>query len=68
MSSCLHKNLCRYYVSFMDDSDLWMVMPLLGSGSAVDIMKLKFPKGIKDEAMIATIMKEILEGVLYLHN
>jgi serine/threonine-protein kinase OSR1/STK39 len=68
MSSCLHKNLCRYYVSFMDDSDLWMVMPLLGAGSVVDIIKLKYPKGIKDEAMIATILKEVLEGVLYLHN
>ena len=41
MSSCLHKNVCRYYVSFMDDSDLWMVMPLLGAGSVVDIMKMK---------------------------
>lgn len=68
MSSCLHKNLCRYYVSFMDDSDLWMVMPLLGAGSVVDIIKLRHPNGIKDEAMIATILKETLEGVLYLHN
>ena len=55
MSSCLHKNLCRYYVSFMDDSDLWMVMPLLGAGSVVDIMKLKYPNGIKDEVIIANI-------------
>ena len=68
MSSCLHKNLCRYYVSFMDDSDLWMVMPLLGAGSVVDIIKLRHPNGIKDEALIATILKETLEGVLYLHN
>ena len=52
----------------MDDSDLWMVMPLLGAGSVTDIIKMKHPKGIKDEAMIATILKEVLEGVLYLHN
>jgi len=68
MSSCLHKNLCRYYVSFMDDSDLWMVMPLLGAGSVVDIIKLKYQNGIKDESMIATIMKEVIEGIMYLHN
>lgn len=68
MSSCLHKNLCRYYVSFMDDSDLWLVMPLLGAGSVVDIMKLKYQNGIKDEAMIATILKEVIEGLMYLHN
>ena len=68
MSSCLHKNLCRYYVSFMDDSDLWMVMPLLGAGSVVDIMRLRSPNGIKDEVMIASILKEVLDGLLYLHN
>ena len=52
----------------MDDSDLWMVMPLLGAGSVVDIMKLKCPNGIKDEVMVASILKEVLEGLLYLHN
>jgi len=43
-------------------------MPLLGAGSVVDIMKLKYPNGIKDEVIIASILKEVLEGLLYLHN
>lgn len=43
-------------------------MPLLGAGSVVDIMKLKHPNGIKDEVMIASILKEVLDGLLYLHN
>jgi len=33
MSSCKHANVISYYVSFIDDSDLWLVMPLLGAGS-----------------------------------
>ena len=46
MSSCLHKNVCRYYVSFIDNSDLWLVMPLLGAGSVTDVIKCKTPGGI----------------------
>ena len=33
MSSFRHNNVVSYYVSFIDDSDLWLVMPLLGAGS-----------------------------------
>jgi len=52
----------------MDDSDLWLVMPLLGAGSIIDIIKMKCPKGIKDEALLATILKEVCEGINYFHN
>ena len=68
MSSCRHKNVVSYYVSFLDDSDLWLVMPLLGAGSVVDVLKMKYPEGIKDEVLIATIIKEILEGLNYFHE
>lgn len=57
MSSCRHKNVISYYVSFVDDSDLWLVMPLLGAGSVADVLKLNFTKGIKDEVLIATMLK-----------
>lgn len=39
MWSCHHKNVVTYYVSFLDDSDLWLVMPLLGAGSVADVLK-----------------------------
>lgn len=57
MSQCRHANLVTYYVSFIDGSDIWLVMPLLGAGSVEGVLKEKFPKGIKNEVLIATILK-----------
>ena len=57
MSSCRHENVISYYVSFVDETDLWLVMPLLGAGSVADVLKLKFKSGIKDETLIATMLK-----------
>ena len=68
MSSCKHENVINYYVSFIDDTDLWLIMPLLGAGSLEDILNLKFKTGIKDEAQIATIMRETLHGLAYFHK
>lgn len=68
MSSCKHPNVINYYVSFVDESDLWLVMPILEAGSLEDILRLRYQNGIKDEAMIATILREILKGLQYFHE
>lgn len=68
MSSCRHKNVVSYFVSFTDESDLWLVMPLLGAGSVQDVMKVSFAEGIKDEVLIATILKPVLEALQYFHS
>ena len=68
MSSCKHQNVISYYVSFIDDQDLWLVMPLLGAGSVGDVLKIKASDGIKDEVLIATIVKEVLQGLVYFHT
>jgi serine/threonine protein kinase len=68
MSSCRHKNVVSYFVSFTDESDLWLVMPLLGGGSVADVMKVNFKDGIKDEALIATILKQSIEALVYFHS
>jgi serine/threonine protein kinase len=57
MSSCRHENVIAYYVSFTDNSDLWLVMPLLGAGSVGDVIEARFKEGIKDEVLIASILK-----------
>lgn len=43
-------------------------MPIMSAGSCLDVLKMKFPEGIQDEAIIATILKETLEGLKYFHE
>jgi serine/threonine protein kinase len=47
----------------MEKEDLWIVMPLLGGGSCADVLSASFKNGIKDESIIATILKETLLGL-----
>ena len=56
------------HVSFIEGADLWLVMPVLGAGSCSDIMKVNCPQGIKNEAIIATIIRETLLGLQYFHE
>jgi serine/threonine-protein kinase OSR1/STK39 len=68
MSTCHHKNVVSCYVSFIEACDLWLVMPILSAGSCYDIMRMNFAHGIKNEAVIATILRETLLGLQYFHD
>lgn len=68
MSTCEHKNVVKYHVSFIDGTQLWLVMPILSSGSLIDVIKAKYPEGVKDHAVLATIMREVLLGLDYFHK
>ena len=63
MSTCHHKNVVSCYVSFIEGTDLWLVMPILSAGSCADILKLNFPQGVKDEGVIASILRETMLGL-----
>jgi serine/threonine-protein kinase OSR1/STK39 len=52
----------------MDETDLWLVMPLLSAGSVLDNMRVNYPKGLEDEEMIATILKPVILGLDYFHS
>ncbi|KAM3589417.1 hypothetical protein VKS41_000280 [Umbelopsis sp. WA50703] len=67
MALSKHPNVLRVYGSFVQGSKLYIVTPYLLGGSCLDIMKTGFPDGL-DEISIATILKQALEGLIYLHK
>ncbi|WOL19683.1 serine/threonine-protein kinase BLUS1-like isoform X2 [Canna indica] len=62
-----HPNVLKAHCSFVNDRNLWVVMPYMEGGSCLHIMKSVFPNGF-EEPVIATILREVLKGLEYLHN
>jgi serine/threonine protein kinase len=67
MALSKHPNVLRVYGSFVNGSKLYIVTPYLAGGSCLDIMKTRFSEGF-EESVIATILKQALEGLVYLHK
>jgi len=68
MRSMQHPNVVPVYTAFVEEEELWIVMPLLAAGSCANIMKQLYPHGIKDEGVIAYILFEVLKGLQYFHK
>ncbi|KAG2442957.1 hypothetical protein HXX76_003032 [Chlamydomonas incerta] len=62
-----HPNILPLYTSFVHGQELWMVMPFVAGGSVLHIMKYAYPEGL-DEVVIATIGREVLKGLDYVHK
>lgn len=55
----------KYYASYFKARDLWIVMEYCEAGSVSDIMKLT--ESTFHEDQIATILRDTLRGLEYLH-
>uniref|UniRef100_A0A8C5GHY9 non-specific serine/threonine protein kinase n=1 Tax=Gouania willdenowi TaxID=441366 RepID=A0A8C5GHY9_GOUWI len=64
LSQCDSPYITKYYGSYLKGSKLWIIMEYLGGGSALDLLRA----GPFEESQIATMLKEILKGLDYLHS
>ncbi|XP_020825476.1 serine/threonine-protein kinase 26 isoform X1 [Phascolarctos cinereus] len=64
LSQCDSSYVTKYYGSYLKGTKLWIIMEYLGGGSALDLLRA----GPFDEFQIATMLKEILKGLDYLHS
>ncbi|KAG8643832.1 hypothetical protein MANES_11G070900v8 [Manihot esculenta] len=62
-----HPNVVKSHCSFVNDHNLWVVMPFMAGGSCLHILKAVYPDGF-EEVVIATILREVLKGLEYLHH
>ncbi|XP_028795667.1 serine/threonine-protein kinase OSR1-like [Neltuma alba] len=62
-----HPNVLKSHCSFVSDHNLWFVMPYMAGGSCLHILKAAYPDGF-EEVVIATILREVLKGLEYLHH
>ncbi|XP_062616457.1 STE20-related kinase adapter protein alpha-like isoform X1 [Saccostrea cucullata] len=62
-----HDNIVKYHCTFVNDKELWIVLPLLGYGSARDVLHAYFKTGLP-EAAIAYILRDVVSALDYLHN
>eukprot|EP01098_Paradermamoeba_levis_P002510 TRINITY_DN1289_c0_g4_i3.p1 TRINITY_DN1289_c0_g4~~TRINITY_DN1289_c0_g4_i3.p1 ORF type:complete len:473 (-),score=119.43 TRINITY_DN1289_c0_g4_i3:315-1550(-) len=63
-----HPNIVPFYCSFVHGRFLWLIMEQMNGGSVLDIMRYAYPRGLDDEHIICTILRDTLKAVEYLHN
>uniref|UniRef100_A0A182QNZ6 Protein kinase domain-containing protein n=1 Tax=Anopheles farauti TaxID=69004 RepID=A0A182QNZ6_9DIPT len=61
-----HPNILSYHTAFVDNLELYFVLPLMCFGSCRDTMANYFVTGFP-EALLVCILRDVLQGLVYLH-
>ncbi|KAJ6070882.1 hypothetical protein N7467_012201 [Penicillium canescens] len=64
LATCASAYVTQYKASFLKGHKLWIVMEYLGGGSCLDLLK----PGSFNEAHVAIVCRELLQGLDYLHS
>ena len=67
-STSCHPNVVGYYGSFISGSVIYLLMEYCAAGSLYDIMKFNMHQGFKDELLIATFLRDVLNALQYIHS
>lgn len=67
-STIEHPNMVSYLCSFEENSVLWFITEYVNGGSVMDILNFSYQRGIKDEALLASIIKDVLIFLEYYHG
>ena len=67
-SSSQSPNIVNYYGSFVDGSTLYIIMEYMSAGSCYEIMRYAHKKGIENELVIASLLHEVLQALVYFHE
>lgn len=68
MTSLQHENLIKTHATCISGHKIYIVMPLMNIGSLNNVICYKYPNGIKDETIIATIMVNCLLAIKCLNE
>ena len=71
MQLARHPNILAGHCSFVAREDLWVVMKFMNKGSCLNVLRAILHRGLGGgmlEHLVATIMKETLEGLRYFHS
>ena len=71
MRMCSHPNVLCCYASFVHNSELYLVMPLMEKGSCLHVMHSAKREGLGEgmsEEWLGYILLQVLQGLGYLHT
>lgn len=68
LNNIQNENILDYLLSFTENNSVFFGFEFMAGGSVADIIKRRFPNGIKDVSAVATILRSVLNGISYLHS